>query len=139
MTLTRTINDAVCATPFPFTGTQTEKRASGLQQISNYTGLVALTALAAGPDGIQKGDVIFVSGKDVKTYGNQKMKLPDGTECIFVPKSSVFLVEQAAPAQPRPMPLSVSPLGCQVEHGLNARCPRCTGGSYGKVDERDGT
>lgn len=109
----RTLNDVFCAEPFPFTGTQTEKRASGLRQISNYTGLVRLRVLADGPEGIQKGDVVLVSAKDVKLpYGIARHKLSDDVECIFVPKHQVLLVERqerVLPAQPRPTPLPMPP------------------------------
>jgi hypothetical protein len=108
----KTLNDLICATPFPFTGAQTETRGSGLKQVANFTGLVGLRVLADGPDGVQKGDTVYVSGRDVKTYGQNKFKLPDGTECIFVPKSSVYLKDFGVPSTlPRATPHAMVPPG----------------------------
>jgi hypothetical protein len=87
----QTINDSICCTPFPFNGTQTEVRASGLKQVSNYSGLVPLTVLASTDFGVVKGDTVYVSGKDVKNpYAIARYKLGD-VECIFVPKAAVLL------------------------------------------------
>jgi hypothetical protein len=87
-----TLNDEICCEPFSFTGLEKERRASGLIQVSNYVGLVGLKVLAGGC-GLAPGDTVLVKGTDVKSpYGMARLKLLDGRECIFVPKSAVKLV-----------------------------------------------
>lgn len=97
----RTVNDAICATPFPFTGVETQVRGSGLKQVANYTGLVPLEVLADNYDlKIWAGSTIYVKGTDVKApFGQQKIKLSDGKECIFVPKSAIMLVVEPEPVE----------------------------------------
>ena len=90
----KTLNGTVCCTPYAFTGLQVEQRASGLKQMANYSVLTTLTALADGPEGIKSGDSILVDGRGVKQpWGISRFKLPDGTECIFVPISAIYGVE----------------------------------------------
>jgi hypothetical protein len=90
----RTSNGLVATEPFPFTGAVTQVRSSGLMQIQNLQGLVGLTVLVHGPDGLRPGDKVFVPGRDVKApYGTSKHLLPDGREAILVPATAVVMVE----------------------------------------------
>lgn len=108
----RTFNDHFCAKPFPFTGLQTEHRASGLVQAVNLEGLYPLTLLMDGPEGsgVRAGDIILVTASDCKApYGRKRIKLLDGQESIFVPKSAVHAVISkdelpVAPASPKKQP-----------------------------------
>jgi hypothetical protein len=104
----RTFNDQFCTEPFPFTGLQTEKRASGLVQPVNLEGLCPLIVLMDGPDGsgVKTGDVVLVLSSDCKApYGRKRIKLLDGRVSIFVPRGAVYAVCPTVPVKPASTPM----------------------------------
>lgn len=95
---TRTINGQVATYPMATHGIQAKTLSSGLVTASNYTDLMKLEVAANGPDGIEAGDFVYVSGKYSNVAWAKEVlerTLADGTKqrFILIPVQFISMVE----------------------------------------------
>lgn len=88
-----TLDSQIACAPFPKSGIEEAKSATGISFIANVVKLVGLKVVV-GNDRIPAGKVVYVSGRDYTTPWAKAVYQLNGTDVIMVPIGSVLVVAE---------------------------------------------